>query len=566
MFDVEEVVRKVGLMDGLDLKDALFNEKPDVIKRPPRLRRHPSSYDRFYGEIIDEMNLARTNPAAYADKVARILPEFQGRDRVHYEDNVKIILRTKEGSACVRECIAFMKRQQPVAPIEKDMPAGMAHAALDHVKDQGPRGTTGHDGSDGSTPFQRMERYGSWRVTAAENIHYGRISGDKTAEDIVMSLMVDDGVRGRGHRDNILNPRLRVVGIAMGKHKRYGEMCVIDFAGAYGEKTAAPRPRIKSHGGVPAKRRSVWDAEEVQKRVGQMGRSIFNGEKNDVDTNIVVKPPRLRRQPSSFDQYYEGIIDEMNLARTNPQAYARKVAKILPEFNGKHRVQYDENGTKCVLLTNEGPRCVRECIAFMERQSPVPPLSYDMPKGMCRAAMDHVKDQGARGTTGHDGGDGSTPFDRMGRYGQWLVTAGENLHYGRTHGDKTAEDIVMGLIVDDGVPDRGHRDNILNPKFKVVGVAMGKHNSAYGCMCAIEYAGGYTKKIEGSGTIVSKQHISKDLEAMLALIPSPRFKTFAAEELEKHPDATLTLEYTPKSAKLVVQSGFGSGTLSMRFG
>lgn len=82
-------------------------------------------------------------------------------------------------------------------------------------------------------PAVRVNRYGGWEKAIAENISYGP-SG---ARDIVVSLIVDDGVPGRGHRQNIFNPDFRAAGTACGPHAVYGTMCVIDFAGEYREKT-----------------------------------------------------------------------------------------------------------------------------------------------------------------------------------------------------------------------------------------------------------------------------------------------------------------------------------------
>ena len=51
-------------------------------------------------------------------------------------------------------------------------------------------GLVGHTGTDGSDHGTRLNRYGEWAGSAAENIAYL----DGTGTDIVMMLFVDDGV------------------------------------------------------------------------------------------------------------------------------------------------------------------------------------------------------------------------------------------------------------------------------------------------------------------------------------------------------------------------------------
>jgi uncharacterized protein YkwD len=45
----------------------------------------------------------------------------------------------------------------------------------------------------------------------------------------------------------------------------------------------------------------------------------------------------------------------------------------------------------------------------------------------------------------------------------------------------------LQLLVDDGVSDRGHRRNLLDPRWHYVGVACGSHYR-YQTMCVLDFA------------------------------------------------------------------------------
>ncbi|MGC9353323.1 MAG: CAP domain-containing protein [Mariniphaga sp.] len=176
-------------------------------------------------EIILEINKLRTNPKRYAEDYIAPLAKKYNRRLLYYPGDQPLL--TREGVNALYECVRDLKRQQPLSIIYPS--EGLTRAARDHVNDQSRTGRTGHQGADRSTMRNRVERYGTWEKRIAENIAYG----GKTARQIVIYLLIDDGVRDRGHRKNFLNPDFNVVGVATGSHPEYRFMSVMDFAGGF---------------------------------------------------------------------------------------------------------------------------------------------------------------------------------------------------------------------------------------------------------------------------------------------------------------------------------------------
>lgn len=175
------------------------------------------------------------------------------------------------------------------------------------------------------------------------------------------------------------------------------------------------------------------------------------------------------------------ILDELNAARTAPRAYAGHLEEYRSHFQGTN---YLVPGSRTRIITREGTKVVDEAIRFLRRQKPLSPLAWS--DGLARAAAELVREQETDGTTGH--GSGNTGMRRrIDRQGRWERTIGENVSYGPDE----ARAVVMQLIIDDGVPGRGHRKNIYTPSFGVAGAACAPH-PVFGTACAIDFAGGFT--------------------------------------------------------------------------
>ena len=180
------------------------------------------------------------------------------------------------------------------------------------------------------------------------------------------------------------------------------------------------------------------------------------------------------------------IITATNQVRTNPSGYADKLRRLRAYYRG-NLVQFPGQP---LIETWEGVSALDEAISSLRNAASVPPLTPS--QGISLATADHVRDLGPEGRVGHYGGDGSSPFTRMNRYGVWQVVpgesiAGENISYGPF---TAGEWHVLQLLIDDGDLSRGHRAVILNPNYRKMGVSCGAH-ATYDTVCVIDYASHY---------------------------------------------------------------------------
>jgi uncharacterized protein YkwD len=179
----------------------------------------------------------------------------------------------------------------------------------------------------------------------------------------------------------------------------------------------------------------------------------------------------------------QDLLTEINLARSNPSGYI----KYLEEYRAYYREKIVNFPDGSRLVTNEGVAALNDAIAFLRTLKPQP--AYQLRRGLNTAAKLHLDDMLKKGISGHRGSDGSKPEDRISRFGSWEVSVGENIVYD----SRTSRNDVIGLIIDDGVANRGHRRNVFSTQHSVVGIAASQNGSAK-TMYVITFAGGFSDR------------------------------------------------------------------------
>lgn len=178
------------------------------------------------------------------------------------------------------------------------------------------------------------------------------------------------------------------------------------------------------------------------------------------------------------------IVAEINAMRSDPESFAEDLKRFRSFYDGRLITLPDK---QTPILSFEGTPAVDEAIAIAQKMTLAPVLTVSA--GLSRAAREHAKEQGLAGTIDHSSADGSQPHERMERYGRLGGLSGENIGTGHDVG-KWA---VVDLFVDDGVSSRGHRVNLIEKKYRVIGVGCHEHTQ-WRIVCVMDFAAKYTER------------------------------------------------------------------------
>lgn len=159
---------------------------------------------------------------------------------------------------------------------------------------------------------------------------------------------------------------------------------------------------------------------------------------------------RLERQAGYAQMHPQGkkVLYWINVLRKDPPAfhehYVRPFLQQFPEANSTEANSLGRDLTRVATLSE-----------------------LEISRVLMPAAQDHANFLAQKGTISHTGRAGKSFQKRMDEAGV-EICAGENLFDGQ-------DDPLMGLIlllIDKGVPGAGHRQALLNPQFKEIGIGI----------------------------------------------------------------------------------------------
>ena len=270
--------------------------------------------ERIKREVIAESNRIRTNPKAYIPILEEYLKNFDGNLLTLPEK--KEILETEEGPRAYKEAIEFLKNQKPINIIEYDEEASkvaqdyskfLSNSKEDQVEDE-------------SQIEQRVEKYLEYDYSISENIDFG----GSTGIEVIVNLLVDDGVKNRTHRDNLFSDKYEYYGVGVFEHPEYDYCTVIDY---FGDIIAYKDPE----------KNKIFQAKKANKKPNK-NKKYFPLTKKGLPNLAFKKNPNMYNKNS-----INNFIKKAEIENQDSSSAKTSDKKTVSEFEGTDEINNNDN-------------------------------------------------------------------------------------------------------------------------------------------------------------------------------------------------------------------------------
>ena len=192
------------LLNSVELSD-YTNEELNACKTAENIK----YLNQTEKDVLFYMNLVRINPNKFSKK---ILEPYISKNPNYSKKYYKSLLKDLNKGIS----------SQPLLPSKE-----LFNFSKKHAKTTGKKGKIGHRSVKGKSFTYRTKNLIKKYNLVGENIHYG----SNNAIEIVIDLLIDDGIKDVGHRLNILNETYVFSSVSIQHHKTHKYNCVINFAG-----------------------------------------------------------------------------------------------------------------------------------------------------------------------------------------------------------------------------------------------------------------------------------------------------------------------------------------------
>ena len=297
--------------------------------------------ERIKREVILESNRIRTNPKAYIPILEDYLSNFDG-NQLRLPDKNEI-LETEEGPMAYKEAIEFLKNQKPINIIEFDEEA--SKVAQDYSKFL--FSSKEDQIEDEAQIEQRVEKYLEYDYSLSENIDFG----GSTGIEVIVNLLVDDGVKNRIHRDNLFSDKYDYYGVGVFEHPDYDFCTVIDYFGdiiGYKDPEKNKIFQAKKANKKPNKNRKYFPLTKkgLPNLAFKRNQNLYNNNSNNI--NNFIKKNENENQDSSS-------------AKTSDK-------KTLSEFEGIEEINNNDNPFYDDPDAPEG--CIKRKVKYKKKKFP----------------------------------------------------------------------------------------------------------------------------------------------------------------------------------------------------